>query len=177
MEDVDPIASYYASVSRKLADGSVFFGDQRMTRVEALRSYTVNAAYAAFEEDIKGSLGPGKLADITVLSQDILTISEELIPETVVLYTINELELCREAVKEFDLLAGATEGCLRCLWCDLDENPVTRDVMAIEGVPAVVVYRERDAEELDRWIGASTFETMMARLKKRLTLKPPNDPR
>ncbi len=88
VEDVDPIASYYASVSRKLADGSVFFADQRMTRVEALRSYTLNAAYAAFEEDIKGSLGPGKLADITVLSQDILSIEEDLIPATKVLYTI-----------------------------------------------------------------------------------------
>ena len=88
VEDVDPIASYYASVSRKLADGSVFFEDQRMSRVEALRSYTLNAAYAAFEEDIKGSLGPGKLADITVLSQDILSIDEELIPATKVLYTI-----------------------------------------------------------------------------------------
>ena len=59
-----------------------------MSRVEALRSYTLNAAYAAFEEDIKGSLGPGKLADITVLSQDILSIDEELIPQTKVLYTI-----------------------------------------------------------------------------------------
>src|SRR5690606_41273817 len=54
VEDVDPIASYYASVSRKLADGTVFYPEQRMTREEALRSYTLNAAYAAFEEDIKG---------------------------------------------------------------------------------------------------------------------------
>jgi predicted amidohydrolase YtcJ len=88
VEDVDPIASYYASVSRVLKDGSVFFPEQRMTRMEALRSYTIDAAYAGFEEDIKGSLTPGKLADITVLSQDILTIPEDEIPTTNVAYTI-----------------------------------------------------------------------------------------
>jgi predicted amidohydrolase YtcJ len=88
VEDVDPIASYYATVSRKLNDGSVFFADQRMSRMEALRSYTIDAAFAAFEEDIKGSLTPGKLADIVILSKDILTVPEEQIPETRVARTI-----------------------------------------------------------------------------------------
>jgi len=88
VEDVDPVAGYYASVSRKLKDGSIFFPDQRMSRLEALRSYTVNNAYAAFEEDIKGSLKPGKLADITILSKDILTIPEDEIPSAKVDYTI-----------------------------------------------------------------------------------------
>jgi predicted amidohydrolase YtcJ len=88
VENVDPIASYYATVSRKLSDGSVFFPDQRMSREEALASYTINGAYAGFEEDIKGSLTPGKLADVTVLSQDILTIPEDDIPSTEVIYTI-----------------------------------------------------------------------------------------
>jgi hypothetical protein len=88
VEDVSPIACYYASVSRKLKDGSVFYPDQRMSRTEALKSYTWNAAYAAFEENIKGSLAPGKLADITVLSKDILTIPEDQIPSTQVVYTI-----------------------------------------------------------------------------------------
>ena len=88
VEDVDPIASFYASVSRKLKDGSVFFPDQRMSRMEALKSYTVNNAYAAFEEGVKGSLKAGKLADITVLSKDILTIPEDDIPATRVDYTI-----------------------------------------------------------------------------------------
>ncbi len=88
VEDVDPIASYYASVSRKLPDGSVFYPDQRMSRMEALRSYTINGAYAAFEEEIKGSLRPGKLADVTVLSKDILTIPEDEIPTARVVYTI-----------------------------------------------------------------------------------------
>jgi len=88
VEDVSPIASYYATVSRRLKDGSVFFPDQRMSRTEALRSYTLSTAYAAFEEDIKGSLAPGKLADITILSRDILTVPEEEIPQTEVVYTI-----------------------------------------------------------------------------------------
>ena len=88
VEDVDPIASYFATVSRKMNNGGVFFPEQRMTRIEALESYTINAAYGAFEEDLKGSLAVGKLADITVLSQDIMTIEEDLIPQTEVVYTI-----------------------------------------------------------------------------------------
>jgi len=88
VEDVSPIASYYATVSRKLKDGTVFYPDQKMSREEALKSYTLNGAYAAFEENIKGSLAPGKLADITVLSQDITTIPEDEIPAVQVAYTI-----------------------------------------------------------------------------------------
>lgn len=88
VEDVSPLASYYATVSRKLADGSVFYPDQRLSRLEALQTYTINSAFAAFEEDIKGSLSVGKLADITVLSKDVMTISEDEIPSTEVVYTI-----------------------------------------------------------------------------------------
>jgi len=88
VEDVSPLASFYASVSRKLKDGSVFYPDQRMSRDEALRSYTWNNAYAAFEENVKGSLEAGKLADIAVLSRDIMTIPEDRIMATDVVYTI-----------------------------------------------------------------------------------------
>jgi predicted amidohydrolase YtcJ len=88
VEDIDPIPSFYASVSRKTKDGVVFYPDQRMSRSEALRSYTIDAAYAGFEEDIKGSLRPGKLADITVFSQDLTTVPEDQIPSTRILYTI-----------------------------------------------------------------------------------------
>jgi predicted amidohydrolase YtcJ len=88
VEDVDPIPSYYASVSRKLKDGKVFFPDQRMSRMEALKSYTTNGAYAAFEESNRGSLKPGKYADITVLSKDILKVPEDEIPSAKVVYTI-----------------------------------------------------------------------------------------
>jgi predicted amidohydrolase YtcJ len=88
VENINPIANFYAAVTRKMKDGNVFFGDQKMTREEALRSYTLNGAYASFEENIKGSLTPGKLADITVLSKDIMTIPDDEILSTEVLYTI-----------------------------------------------------------------------------------------
>ena len=88
VEDVDPIASYYATVSRKVKDGTVFYPDQRMSRLEALKSYTLNGAFAAFEENSKGSLKPGKYADIVVLSKDILKIPEDEIPTAEVVYTI-----------------------------------------------------------------------------------------
>lgn len=88
VEAVDPLACIYASVTRRLADGSEFFPEQRMTREQALRSYTIHSAYAAFEEDLKGSLSPGKLADVVVLSKDILTCPADEIPRTKVVYTI-----------------------------------------------------------------------------------------
>ena len=88
VERVDPIPSFYASVSRMMASGEPFFAEQSMTRQEALRSYTIDGAYAAFEEEIKGSITPGKLADITILDRDIMTIPEDEIPGARVVYTI-----------------------------------------------------------------------------------------
>jgi hypothetical protein len=96
VEDVDPIANFYATVTRRLADGSTFYPDQRMSRPEALRSYTWNAAYAAFEEREKGSLAVGKLADITVLSKDILTVPEDEIRSARVDFTIVGGEVLHE---------------------------------------------------------------------------------
>ncbi|GMV08015.1 MAG: amidohydrolase [Gemmatimonadota bacterium] len=88
VEDVDPLASYYATVSRMMSTGERFYPGQRMSRMEALKSYTINNAYAAFEEDVKGTLTPGKLADVTVLSKNILAVPEEEIPGTTVEMTI-----------------------------------------------------------------------------------------
>jgi len=88
VEDVNPLDSYYASVTRKLPSGAAFFREQTMTRDEALRSYTRDCAYAAFEETLKGTLAPGKLADVVVLSRDILTCPEEAIRSAKVVYTI-----------------------------------------------------------------------------------------
>lgn len=88
VEPIDPISSYYASVSRMMINGKQFYPAQAMTREEALASYTFNNAYAAFEEDIKGTLTPGKYADIVVLSQDLLTVGEEKILDTTVDITI-----------------------------------------------------------------------------------------
>lgn len=88
VEDVDPIASIHASVTRQPKTGPAFFPEQRMTRTEALRSYTVANAYAAFEEEIKGALAPGMLADAVVLSKDLSTVPDAEIPSTRVLVTI-----------------------------------------------------------------------------------------
>jgi predicted amidohydrolase YtcJ len=68
VEEISPIASFHCSITRELSDGSIFQPEQRLTREQALQSYTINNAFAAFEEDLKGSITPGKLADITVLS-------------------------------------------------------------------------------------------------------------
>ena len=68
--------------------GAKFFPEQAMTREEALASYTLNNAFAAFEENQKGTLTPGKLADIVVLSQDILVVPEGDIPRTTVDLTV-----------------------------------------------------------------------------------------
>lgn len=89
VEDVSALECIYASVTRKRADtGFEFFPEQRMTRQEALYSYTLGNAYAAFEEDQKGSLTEGKLADIVVLSNDLLNCEDEEILNTKILYTI-----------------------------------------------------------------------------------------
>jgi hypothetical protein len=88
VEDIDPIASFYSSVSRMMSTGEKFYPGQAMTREEALRSYTLGAAFAAFEELEKGSITPGKLADLVVLSRDIMTVPEEQIPTAQVDVTI-----------------------------------------------------------------------------------------
>ena len=71
-----------------MTTGERFYPEHAMSREEALRTYTINNAIAAFEEDIKGTLSPGKYADIVVLSQDLLTVEEEKIPDTIVEITI-----------------------------------------------------------------------------------------
>lgn len=89
VEDISPIECFYASVTRKRTNPAMeFFPEQAMTRQEAITSYTLTPAFAAFEEDIKGSLKVGKVADITVLSNDLINCDEEDILDTKVLMTI-----------------------------------------------------------------------------------------
>ena len=88
VEEISPIASFHCSITRELSDGSIFQPEQRLTREQALQSYTINNAFAAFEEDLKGSITPGKLADITVLSKDIMTVPEDKILDAEIVYTI-----------------------------------------------------------------------------------------
>ena len=88
VEELNPFPSLYASVTRQLPNGLRFFPKQVMTREEALRSYTIDSAYAAFEEHEKGSLVAGKLADLAVLDRNLLTCAAEEISGTRVLYTL-----------------------------------------------------------------------------------------
>jgi predicted amidohydrolase YtcJ len=91
VEPIDPLASFYASVSRKTLEGTPEGGyepEQKMTREQALKSYTLDAAFGAFEEDIKGSIEVGKLADFTIFDKDIMSIPENEILETAVSITI-----------------------------------------------------------------------------------------
>lgn len=82
VERIDPIASYYSSVTRKMINGDAFYPEHKMTRMEAIETYTINNAFAAFEESFKGSLTPGKYADFIVLSKNLLTIEDSDIPST-----------------------------------------------------------------------------------------------
>jgi predicted amidohydrolase YtcJ len=88
VDEIDPIGSFHCSVTRILPDGTRFQPQEVYSKERALYSYTMGNAIAAFEEDVKGSLTPGKLADITVLSQDLLTVSDDNIMDTEIVMTI-----------------------------------------------------------------------------------------
>ena len=88
VEAVDPLPSLYATVTRKRLDGGpAFFPEQALTRAEALRSYTLANAYAAFQEADKGSVEVGKYADLVVFDTDLLRCADEEIPGATVLAT------------------------------------------------------------------------------------------
>ena len=91
VEPISPIASFYASISRKTLKGEPEGGyepEQKMTREEALQAYTINAAFGAFEENIKGTIKIGKLADFTVFTKDIMKVAEGDLLSTEVAMTI-----------------------------------------------------------------------------------------
>lgn len=88
VESINPFENFYATVTRKLTDGTSFYPEQCMTRLEALKSMTINGAYASFYEKKLGSIEKGKLADIIVLSNDLLKIDESQIKRTEVIKTI-----------------------------------------------------------------------------------------
>ena len=91
VEDINPLYGFHAAVARQDAKNKPqggFQADQALTRQTALRGMTLYAAYAGFEEQIKGSLEVGKLADMVVLDEDIMTAPNEKLRRVKVLYTI-----------------------------------------------------------------------------------------
>ena len=91
VEPINPVASFYASVTRKTLRGEPDGGyepEEKMTREQALRSYTLDAAFGEFEEDFKGSIEVGKAADFTVFSKDIMMVDEDELLATKVMMTI-----------------------------------------------------------------------------------------
>ncbi len=88
---LNPLLGIDAAVTRRTIDGENpggWFPEQKITIEQAIYAYTYMSAYAAFDEDVKGTITPGKLADMVIVDQDILTISPLKIPDTKVLYTI-----------------------------------------------------------------------------------------
>ncbi len=89
VESVNPFENMYAAVTRKRkGESEAFYGDQKLTRQQALNSYTIWNAYAAFQEEIKGSVEEGKLADLVILDTNLLTCTDEEILDVKVLKTI-----------------------------------------------------------------------------------------
>ncbi|MGY6741366.1 MAG: amidohydrolase [Cecembia sp.] len=91
VEPLDPIPSFFASVTRKtlkMTPEGGFEPDQKMTREQALKSYTLDGAYAEFEEDFKGSIEVGKAADFTVFDQDIMRVPDNQLLNTKVTMTV-----------------------------------------------------------------------------------------
>lgn len=89
VEEISPIASFHCSVTRDVVGtDSAFFPEQKLSREQALKTYTVNGAYVAFQEHEKGALAPGMDADVVVLSRDIMRTAPDSILGTKVLYTI-----------------------------------------------------------------------------------------
>jgi predicted amidohydrolase YtcJ len=86
---IDPMHSLWAAIAREDAKtGRIVVADQRISRAEALRAFTINGAYLSFEEQTKGSIEVGKLADFAILSGDLLTVPEDDIRDIAILQTI-----------------------------------------------------------------------------------------
>jgi predicted amidohydrolase YtcJ len=101
VETLDPLAGIHAAVTRRRADGSPgprgWIPAQRLTVEQAVHAYTLGAARASGEADLKGSLAPGKLADLVVLSQDIFRIEPMEILDTRVEMTVFDGRIVYEA--------------------------------------------------------------------------------
>ncbi len=101
----DQMLLIWMELTRQTEGAGVLGPDQKITREEAIRFHTINGAYATFDEDSRGSLEPGKLADLIMLSGDILTVPEDDIRNLKVLMTMIGGKVVYEAGSEFSSAA------------------------------------------------------------------------
>ncbi|MDF1745771.1 MAG: amidohydrolase [Gimesia sp.] len=99
MNAFNPFLTLYIAVSRRDIEGNVFGAHQKLSREQALRCMTIDAAYISYEEKVKGTLEPGKLADLVVLDRDYLTCPENEIREIKPLLTVLDGQVVFEAAK------------------------------------------------------------------------------
>ena len=85
---IGPLVGIYAAVTRKGMSGRVWGAEERVSIQDAIRAYTINSAYINFDEAIKGSLEPGKLADMVVLADDLLTMESNRLKDARIDMTI-----------------------------------------------------------------------------------------
>jgi hypothetical protein len=91
-----PLLGIHSAVNQKTRSGQDYAPAERITPEEALRCYTINGAYATFEEKIKGSIEVGKLADVVVLAEDLTQVKPDKIKDIPVMATMVGGELCYE---------------------------------------------------------------------------------
>ena len=90
MTHVDPLFTVWSAVNRTSRSGNIIGKNERATPYQALKAITSNAAYEYFEEDSKGTLTPGKLADLVILDANPLTIEASKLKDIKVITTIKE---------------------------------------------------------------------------------------
>ncbi|WP_085993255.1 amidohydrolase [Oceanobacillus senegalensis] len=98
--DFTPMRGIHAAVSRQSSTGQVIGEDKTVSILDAIRMYTWNGAYASFEENIKGSIEPGKLADLVLLDCSIMDAEIEKLPEVQVEWTMIDGEIVYNQTKE-----------------------------------------------------------------------------
>src|SRR5699024_7124040 len=91
--DYNPMRGLHSAVTRESNAGNVIGEGKQVSLLEAIRMYTLNGAYASFEEEIKGSIEPGKLADLIILDRSITNLDVESLPEVQVDYTMIDGEM------------------------------------------------------------------------------------
>ena len=102
MEDVNPFFGIYAAVTRQDQKGwppGGWYPDQKLTLAEAIRGFTSDAAFAAFEENSRGTIEPGKLADLTIIDGDLYSMPQAELFKAKVRYTVVGGEIVYRSVK------------------------------------------------------------------------------